>query len=67
MGPSDNTTFEYVNPTDEQLEVMNKFRVLYQALYNELSALPINRGVSFAKTELTDSAMWLNRGITGNC
>ena len=46
---------------------MQKFRDLYEALYKEIETLPANRGRSIAMTELEQSAMWLNKGITNNC
>lgn len=60
-------TFQYVQPTDEQLVTMAKFRNLYEALYKEIETLPASRGRSIAMTELEQSAMWLNKGITNNC
>lgn len=61
------STFQYVQPTDEQKATMQKFRDLYEALYKEIETLPANRGRSIAMTELEQSAMWLNKGITNNC
>ena len=61
-------TFQYVQPTDEQKEVMQKFRDLYEALKNEIeeSSLESSRGLSLALTKLEESAMWLNKAITKN-
>lgn len=60
------STFQYVKPTDEQIATMQIFRDLYEGLKTEIEKLPANRGRSIAITQLEDSAMWLNRGITGN-
>ena len=61
------TTFQYVQPTEEQVKTMQHFRDLYEALYKEIETLPANRGRSVAMTELEQSAMWLNKSITNNC
>lgn len=60
------TTFQYVSPTEEQKETMQKFRDLYGSLYKEISKLANSRGLSLAKTHLEESAMWLNKAITKN-
>jgi hypothetical protein len=60
------STFQYVNPGDEQKDTMQKFRDKYEALYNEIKALPASRGQSLALTNLEQSAMWLNKSITQN-
>jgi len=57
---------QYVLPTAEQLEMMQKFRDLYQALYQEVNQLEKSRGLSLALTNLEQSAMWLNKSITKN-
>lgn len=61
---------QYVKPTEEQLATMQKFRDLYESLLNEIKQLPTdskgNRGYSLAITNLEQSAMWLNKGITNN-
>lgn len=60
-------SFQYIQPTEEQVKTMQHYRDLYEALYKELEALPSNRGRSVAMTHLEESAMWLNKGITNNC
>lgn len=60
------STMQYVKPTDEQVETMQKFRDKYEALFNELKELPASRGLSLALTKLEESAMWLNKSITKN-
>ncbi len=60
------STLQYVQPTDEQKALMQEFRDKYEALFNELKALPASRGMSLALTNLEQSAMWLNKAITKN-
>lgn len=59
-------TLQYVQPTDEQKAIMQKFRDKYEALYTELKQLPPSRGMSLSLTKLEESAMWLNKAITKN-
>ena len=58
--------FQYVKPTEEQMETMQKFRDKYEALASELCTLAKSRGLSLALTKLEESAFWLNKGITQN-
>ena len=60
-------TLQYVKPLEEQLKTMQEFRDKMETLYNEVAALPKNRGTALALTKLEETAMWLNKGITGNC
>jgi len=60
------TTFQYVQPTDEQKAIMQNFRDKYEALATELATLPSSRGLSLAITKLEESAFWLNKAITQN-
>lgn len=60
-------TMQYVQPTDEQKEVMQEFRDLYEGLLNEINlTLSDSRGKALAITNLEQSAMWLNKAITKN-
>lgn len=59
-------SFQFVAPTDEQKELMQNFRDKYQALHDEIAALPASRGLSLAITNLEQSAFWLNKSITNN-
>lgn len=60
-------SFQYINPTDEQKELMQLFRDKYQKLAEEVLAnVPESRGRSIAVTKLEESAFWLNKGITNN-
>lgn len=60
------STFQYVQPTDEQKATMQKFRDKYEALAVEVKGLPASRGLSLALTKLEESAFWLNKAITQN-
>ena len=60
------STLQYVPASDEQKEIMQKFRDKYEALFNELKELPSSRGMSLALTKLEESSMWLNKAITKN-
>ena len=57
---------QFVSPSEEQKEIMQKFRDKYEVLYNEISELENSRGLSLAKTKLEESAFWLNKSITKN-
>lgn len=59
-------SFQYVQPTEEQKELMQKFRDKYEALAEELKGLEKSRGLSLAITKLEESAFWLNKSITKN-
>jgi hypothetical protein len=61
------STLQYVKPTDDQLEQMQLFRDLFEGLFNEMKALPENRGLTIALQKFEESAMWLNKSITNNC
>lgn len=61
------STFQFVQPTDEQKEQMQSFRDKYEALANDLNAIENkSRGLSLALTKLEESSFWLNKHITGN-
>lgn len=59
-------TLQFVQPTDEQKAVMQKFRDAAEALYRETETLPPSRGRSLALTKLEEYSMWVNKGITHN-
>jgi hypothetical protein len=61
------STLQFVKATDEQVASMQVFRDKFEALYNEIKELPMNRGLSIALTKFEESAMWLNKSITNNC
>ena len=60
-------TFQYVQPSEAQKEMMQSFRDKYTELYNSIVAsVEESRGTSLALTKLEESAMWLNKAITKN-
>jgi len=59
-------TMQFVQPTEEQIKVMQSFRDKYEALFNDLKTLEKSRGLSLALTKLEESAMWVNKAITKN-
>lgn len=59
-------TLQYVQPTEEQKELMQSFRDAYEDLYKQIETLDNSRGKSLALTKLEESAMWLNKAITHN-
>lgn len=59
-------TLQYVEPTQEQKELMQIFRDNMTVLYGQIFSLPDNRGKSLALTKLEECAMWLNKSITDN-
>ena len=59
-------TFQYMLPTQEEIDTMQVYRDKYSALFDEISTIPHSRWLSLAKTHLEESAMWLNKAITKN-
>lgn len=60
-------SFQYIKPTEEQIELMQGFRDQFEALTTELKEkVPASRGLSLAITKLEEAAFWLNKGITHN-
>jgi hypothetical protein len=60
-------TFQYVQPTDEQKETMQRFRDAYEQLARAITdEVPESRGASLAITKLEESSFWLNKAITHN-
>ena len=62
MHPS---TFEYLKPTDEQIETMAKVRLASKAYHDVLdAALPDGPDKTFVMRCLRSYAMWANVAIT---
>lgn len=62
-----NSTFEYLKPTDAQLEGMAKARALFAEFAKSLDPLlPDGPDKTFLMRQLRDSAMWANIAITRN-
>lgn len=60
-------SFQYVQPTDAQKELMQHYRDKYEALAEEMKKdVSPSRGLSLAMTKLEESAFWLNKAITEN-
>ena len=57
--------YQYVQPTDEQVEKMQVFRDKFEALQKEIDVLiPSSRGKSSCFTKLEEASFWLNKAIT---
>lgn len=59
-------TFDYVKPTDEQIEIMQKYRNAFAELHKLVEELEHSRGRSIALTKIEEAAMWVNKSITKN-
>lgn len=60
-------SFQYIQPTEEQKELMQVFRDIFESLSKEIQEkVPESRGRSLAITKLEESSFWLNKGITHN-
>jgi len=60
-------SFQYIQPTEEQKEIMQVFRDKFEALTEEIKSLvEESRGRSLAITKLEEASFWLNKGITHN-
>ena len=60
-------SFQYIQPTEEQIDLMQVFRDKFEALAQEMKEqVPDSRGLSESLTKLEESAFWLNKGITHN-
>lgn len=60
-------SYQYVQPTDEQKALMQKYRDKFQELSDDISANVENsRGKSSCLTRLEEASFWLNKGITQN-
>lgn len=60
-------SYQYVQPTEEQKELMQEFRDKFETLTNEIKEKVVaSRGQSLAFTKLEEASFWLNKGITNN-
>lgn len=60
-------SFQYIEPTEDQIETMQKFRDRFQSLSDDISTeIKSSRGKSLALTKLEEASFWLNKGITHN-
>ena len=62
MHPS---TFDYLKPTDEQLENMDTVRGLFRSFVTELAEhIPDGPDKTYLMRQIRDCAMWANTAIT---
>jgi hypothetical protein len=61
------STFEYLKPTDEQLDAMSYVRGAFAEFTNAIAAhIPDGPVKTYLKRQLRDCAMWANVAITRN-
>jgi len=59
--------FQFVEPTEEQKQLMQTFRDSFAILQSEiLDKVESSRGLSLAMTKLEEASFWLNKAITKN-
>lgn len=60
-------SFQYIKPTEEQIETMQKYRDKFEALHDEIAdEILSSRGRSSCLTKLEEASFWLNKAITKN-
>jgi hypothetical protein len=60
-------TYEYVEPTDEQKELLKEFRDEFERITMSIKfSVSESRERSIALTKLEEASFWLNKGITHN-
>lgn len=59
-------SFQYIQPTEEQKELMQGFRDRFEELSSDIKIIGPSRGVSLALTKLEEASFWLNKAITKN-
>jgi hypothetical protein len=65
MGKMHQSTFQYLRPSDEQVETMTVVRRAFERIYAHVDALvPEGRYKALTITALEQAAMWANKGIT---
>ena len=63
----DNITFQYVEPTEVQKNLMQKFRDLFEILNENIKInVKPSRGRKLCSRKLEEAAFWLNKSITEN-
>jgi hypothetical protein len=59
------TTFEYLKPTDEQIDTLTILRANFKRTADLIeSVIPEGRYRRLAITALEEAAMWANKGVT---
>lgn len=67
MPQAKKVSYQYINPTDEQKELMQVFRDEFQTLSDKIEEkVRYSRGKSLALTNLEQASFWLNKAITLN-
>jgi hypothetical protein len=60
-------SFQYIQPSEAQIDLMQEFRDKFEVLAKEIKEkIEDSRGRSLAITKLEECAFWLNKGITHN-
>lgn len=67
-------TYQYVKPTNEQIEQMQKFRDKFEKLHNEIQEIVKEEngflfatlGIKNSLEKLQEASFWLNKAITNN-
>jgi Ca2+-dependent lipid-binding protein len=60
-------SYQYIQPTDEQKDLMQVYRDKFEALSNEIKEhVEHSRGRSSCLTKLEEASFWLNKAITKN-
>ncbi|HXE51267.1 MAG TPA: hypothetical protein VN663_23010 [Ramlibacter sp.] len=61
------STFQYLKPTDAQLEIMAHVRAEFESLATEIDGIvPDGPDKTYLLRQLRDCAMWANIAITRN-
>ncbi len=59
--------YQFVKPTEEQVETMNELRDRFQELHAHIAdVVEDSRGRSVCFTKLEEASFWLNKSITKN-
>lgn len=60
-------TFQYIEPTEEQKKLMDKFRYYFEELKNQITSnVELSRGSDLCIAKLEEANFWLNKSITKN-
>ena len=60
-------SFQYIKPTEKQVETMQEFRDKFEELASHIRDKVIDsRGKSLAITKLEEASFWLNKSIVEN-
>ena len=62
-------SFQYIKPTEEQIETMQMFRDEFEKLSKLIELnddIPNSKGKALAQTKIEEASFWLNKAITHN-